>query len=224
MPPTRHQPRGLRVVFEDDSLLVADKAPGLLTVSTANERDKTAYSLLTNYVRKGQARSRARVFIVHRLDRETSGLLVFAKTEAAKRSLQAGWEQVRKTYVAVVEGAPKEDQGVIQAYLAENSAHQVYVTPDAKRGQWSETGWKLLRRGGRFSLLELALKTGRKNQIRVHLAHLGHPVAGDRKYGAKLGGVKRLCLHAAGLAFRHPGSGQALEFKSPAPGSLLALV
>lgn len=224
IPPKRFHPRGLAILHEDASILVVDKAAGLLTVSSASEREKTAYFLLNDYVRKGQAKARKRVFIVHRLDRETSGLLVFAKSEAAKASLQANWQDFSKTYLAVVEGRPKPAQGEIRSFLAENDAHQVYSTPRAADGKEARTAYKVLRSSARFSLLEIGLLTGRKNQIRVHMSEAGHPVAGDRRYGARQAGLKRLCLHSASLSFTHPESGEALRFEAPMPPYFGALV
>lgn len=224
MPPKKHQPHGLRILHDDQDILVVDKASGLLTVSSATERDKTAYALLTDYVRKGQARSRKRVFIVHRLDRDTSGLLVFAKSEEAKLWLQGQWSGFSKTYNAVVEGAMPQPSGEIESYLAENAVHHVYSTPDPSAGKLAKTGYRVLKGGSRFSLLEVDLLTGRKNQIRVHLADLGHPVAGDKKYGARQADVKRLCLHSASLTLLHPHSKKEMRFKAEMPPYFTGLI
>lgn len=196
---------------------MVDKASGLLTVSSASEQEKTAYYLLNDYVRKGVAKSRNRVFVVHRLDRDTSGLLVFAKSEAAKLFLQEHWQEFRKTYYAVVEGRLSPASGEISSYLAENSAHVVYSTPHAKDGKLARTGYRVTAQTDKFSLLEVDLWTGRKNQIRVHMADKGHPVAGDLKYGAHQKGLKRLCLHSASLTLLHPHSKAALTFRSELP-------
>lgn len=186
-------------------------------MSSATEREKTAYFLLNDYVRKGQAKSRERVFVVHRLDKDTSGLLVFAKSEAAKLYLQDQWQGFSKMYYAVVEGEPAKDAGEVASYLAENAVHHVYSIRDAAKGKLAKTGYRVLRRAGRFSLLEVDLHTGRKNQIRVHMADLGHPVAGDQKYGAKQRGVKRLCLHSAALTLLHPHTKKELRFQAAMP-------
>jgi len=217
-------PLGLAVVHEDDAVIVVDKPSGLLTIATATERARTAYALLTDYVRGGNPRSRARVFIVHRLDRETSGLLVFARTETAKRRLQDGWAETRKQYFAVVHGAVSPAEGAISGYLAENAVGGVYEVTDPSRGKAARTDYRVVRRNRRFSLLEVDLLTGRKHQIRVHLAGTGHPVVGDRRYGPPDKTRKRLALHAAGLAFRHPVSGAELSFRSPLPPELSAIV
>ena len=172
-----------------------------------------------DYVRKGQAKSRNRVFIVHRLDKETSGVLVFAKNEETKRALQDRWEKSEKIYLAWVEGSPTQDSGTITSFLAENSALRVYSTPDRKKGKFAVTRYRVLKRAGPRTLLEIKLETGRKHQIRVHLADSGWPVLGDAKYGRAARGSKRLALHAKSLAFTHPKSGERLTFEAPAPAS-----
>jgi tRNA pseudouridine32 synthase/23S rRNA pseudouridine746 synthase/23S rRNA pseudouridine1911/1915/1917 synthase len=213
----RHLP-GIELLHEDDHILVVDKPSGLLTVSTDRGFEKTLYTKLTEYVRKGNSKSRNRVFIVHRLDRDASGVLVFAKTESAKRALQEGWDQVKKVYLAVVHGVPKEKIGLITSHLIENGVQRVRSTRDLKAGKLSRTGFRVLRNGNGLSLLEVDLLTGRKHQIRVHLSELGHPIVGDRKYDAPATGEHRLALHAKHIAFSHPVTGAALEFETPMPG------
>lgn len=205
------------MLYEDHDILVVDKVSGLLTVSTEKERERTAYYLLTDYVRKGNPKSRNRIFIVHRLDRETSGILVFAKSAAAKRFLQEGWHRFKKTYYAVVHGFLPEKEGEISSYLAENRAQKVYSVADPEQGKLARTGYKVLRESKRFSLLEIFLHTGRKNQIRVHLADKGCPVVGDKKYGEGEKGVKRLGLHAASMTIVHPSSGEEMTFSAEIP-------
>jgi tRNA pseudouridine32 synthase/23S rRNA pseudouridine746 synthase/23S rRNA pseudouridine1911/1915/1917 synthase len=214
----RRLPRGLAIIYEDDDILVADKPAGLLTMGTDAEKTRTAYYILTDYVRKGCAKSRKRIFIVHRLDRETSGVVVFAKSEEAKLRLQGQWEDVEKKYLAVVYGRLTEKAGVITSYLAENRAYVVYSTPDAGKGKLARTAYKVLKETERFSLLEIGLLTGRKNQIRVHLADKGHPVVGDRKYGKSKDAYKRLALHSKSISFKHPISGRQLTFEAEVPG------
>jgi RluA family pseudouridine synthase len=218
-PSTRHARRlqGLTLLYEDRDILVVDKAPGLLTVGTDKERTKTAYYRLTDYVRKGNAKSRHRIFIVHRLDRDVSGILVFARTPEAKERLQGQWDQTEKKYFAVVHGNPKEESGTISSYLAENSAQVVYSARNPKMGKLSHTQYRVLRHAKDYSLLEITLLTGRKNQIRVHLADIGHPIVGDRKYGPKDKVHKRIALHAFSIAFRHPFSGEPVHFECPVP-------
>ncbi len=223
---SRHARRlqGLTLLHEDRDILVVDKAPGLLTMGTDKERTKTAYYRLTNYVRKGNAKSRKRIFIVHRLDREVSGILVFAKTPEAKERLQGQWDQVEKKYRAVVHGCLAKPSGTITSYLAENSALVVYSTKNPKKGKLSHTQYQVLKETAAFSLLEITLLTGRKNQIRVHLADIGHPIVGDRKYGEKDKAHKRIALHARSISFRHPFSGEPVHFESPVPAYLDSLL
>ncbi|NQT91632.1 MAG: RluA family pseudouridine synthase [Lentisphaerae bacterium] len=223
-PPKKYQPKGLSIIYEDRDILVADKASGLLTIANDKVRENTAYFLLTDYVRKGNQKSRNRVFIVHRLDRDTSGTIVFAKTEEAKRYLQAEWHDFKKIYYAVVHGSPQEKQGVITSYMAENSALRMYSTNDPKKGKFASTGYRVLKESNENSLLEIDLHTGRKNQIRVHLAERGHPVVGDKKYGIKEPGIKRLALHAAALTIRHPHTKETMTFEAKLPSYFNSLV
>ena len=223
-PPRRYQPRGLSILHEDRDILVVNKVSGLLTVSSEKVRENTAYFLLNDYVRKGNQKSRHRVFIVHRLDRDTSGILIFAKNEDAKRYLQAEWEGFQKTYHALVRGTMRRKNGVITSYLAENSIHKVYSVSDSKKGKLARTGYKVLQESSEYSLLEIELLTGRKNQIRVHLAENGCPVAGDQKYGAKEKDVKRLMLHATSLTIEHPYSKETMTFETRIPGLFTSLM
>ena len=223
-PPKRYQPRGLSILYEDRDILVVDKASGLLTVSNEKVRDNTAYYLLNEYVRKGNQKSRHRIFIVHRLDRDTSGVIVFSKNEKAKRYLQEEWQGFQKTYYALVHGMLPEKEGVITSYLAENRVHKMYSVADPQKGKLAKTGYKVLRESTKYSLLEIDLLTGRKNQIRVHLADKGCPVAGDKKYGVKEKGIKRLTLHAASIAIVHPYSKERMTFTTKVPAYFESLI
>ena len=223
-PPKRYQPRGLAVLYEDRAILVVNKVSGLLSVSTDKVKENTAYYLLTKYVRKGNEKSRHRVFIVHRLDRDASGIMVFAKTAHAKHYLQEEWQRFQKVYYAVVQGRLPEKQGVITSYLAENRAHRMYSVDDAAKGKLAKTVYRVLRESQTYSLLEIDLLTGRKNQIRVHLADIGCPVVGDKKYGEKGKGIRRLTLHAASIAIVHPYSNEKMTFKTKIPAYFHALV
>lgn len=186
-------------------------------MSTARQRERTAYFQLTNYVRKGNPKSRERLFIVHRLDRDTSGVLVFARSERAQSFLRDHWKQVRKTYEAIVHGHPADEAGEVRCRLAENKAHRVYVAPGATEGRPTHTRWRRKAVGPSRSGLEIDLITGHKHQIRVHLAHIGHPVAGDRKYGPEPPEARRLALHARQIVFPHPHTGAEMTFASPVP-------
>lgn len=223
-PGARHLPPGLIILHEDRDILVADKPAGMLTMATDAEKTRTAYFALTDYVRKGNPKSRHRIFIVHRLDRETSGVLVFAKTEEAKRALQDGWRETIKHYLAVVHGRMDTPSGTVISHLVESGVHKVYSTRDTSVGKLAQTAWRVVREAGTFTLLELTLLTGRKHQIRVQMADLGHPVVGDKKYGQKGDSFPRLALHARSLTLAHPFSGQTMTFEAPVPGVFSRLV
>jgi tRNA pseudouridine32 synthase/23S rRNA pseudouridine746 synthase/23S rRNA pseudouridine1911/1915/1917 synthase len=220
----RRLARGLVLLYEDPDILVVDKPAGLLTIGTATDKTRTAYFILTDYVRQGRGRSRNRVFIVHRLDRETSGILVFAKSETAKLRLQGQWQETDKKYLAVVHGRCKRESQTITSYLAENKAHVVYSTSDPAKGKLSHTAFRVLRQTKDFALLEVDLLTGRKNQIRVHLAGIGHPIVGDKKYGKAGDSHPGLALHAQSISFTHPTSGKPLTFAAEVPGFFHKLV
>ncbi len=213
----KHQPRGLTILHDDDDIIVVDKASGLLTMGNSRTRDRTAYFAMNNYVRKGNPKSRKRIFIVHRLDRDTSGVLLFAKSEKNKRFLQDQWKNFSKKYYAVVHGNLVEKQGVLESYLAENAVHKMYSTDDSKVGKLAKTGYKVIRESSRYSLVEIDLLTGRKNQIRVQFADVGCPVAGDKVYSERDVRVRRLTLHAGTLDVIHPGTKQKMTFEAQLP-------
>lgn len=209
--------KGIEIIYEDRDILVVDKPPRLLTMASASEKEKTAYFILTNYVRRGCARSNKRIFIVHRLDKDTSGILIFAKTEAAKYSLQNQWDKTEKKYLAVVHGRFTKKSDTITSYLTENAAHVVYSTQNKSLGKLSATHYNVLKETRDFSLLEINLMTGRKNQIRVHLAEKNHPVVGDTKYGQENDPHKRLALHAYSISFLHPYNSKKMYFETKIP-------
>jgi len=214
-------PLGLVILYEDDDLIVVNKPEGLLSVAAGGEKNRTAYWILNEYLRRrGQKRQ---IAVVHRLDRDTSGVMVFAKSAAMKKALMDNWDNlvVERCYVAVVEGPVTEPEGIIDLPLAEDPQGRVVIAASG-RGLRAVTRWKLLRSGSRYSLLSLELETGRRNQIRVHCAALGHPVVGDRKYGSRMDPLKRLGLHAETLALHHPRTGASLEFSVPPPPGFTA--
>ena len=223
-PPKRYQPRGLSILYEDHDILVVDKMSGLLTVSNEKVRENTAYYLLTKYVRKGNQKSRNRIFIVHRLDRDTSGVIVFAKNINAKRFLQEEWQGFKKKYYAVVHGTLPKKEGVITSYLAENRIHKMYSVDDPRKGKLAKTGYKVLRESKKYSLLEVDLLTGRKNQIRVHFSEKGCPVVGDKMYGKKEKGIKKLTLHAVSITILHPYTKAKMTFEAKIPDYFKSLV
>ena len=201
-----------------------NKPAGLLTVGTERDKSRTAHYLLNDYVRKGDVKSRNRVYVVHRLDQDTSGILLFAKSEAAKKFLQENWEQTDKHYLAIVHGHLASKEGIIATALIENSAQRVYSTPDNSKGKLSRTGYKVLQETKAFSLLDIHLLTGRKHQIRVHFAEQEHPVAGDKKYGTGQLVSKRLALHARSISFIHPFHGRKMTFDTGVPEEFVRML
>ncbi len=223
-PNSRFLPKGLSILHEDRDILVVDKPSGLLTVATDSEKIKTAFVSLTDYIRKGSTSSRKRIYVVHRLDRDTSGILVFAKSEEVKDKLQSGWQNIEKKYVAVVHGHFKEPSGVITSYLAENKAQVVYSVKDITLGKLSHTSYRVLKETKNYSLVEVDLLTGRKNQIRVHFAEEKHPIVGDTKYGEDRKSYPRMALHARSISFEHPFHGKKMFFETEIPSFLTGLV
>lgn len=223
-PPAKYQPKGLTLLYEDKEVIVVEKPAGLLTIGTDRDKSRTAHTLLNEYVRKGDPRSRNRIYIVHRLDRETSGILIFAKSETAKIFLQGHWEDTDKRYLAVVYGSVAPKFGAISSHLAENSAFMVYSTNDLTAGKLSHTEYRVLKEAKGFSLLEIHLLTGRKHQIRVHLSEKGHPVVGDKKYGNRNDRYGTLALHARSISFTHPVSGKRMAFETGIPDFFTRLI
>jgi RluA family pseudouridine synthase len=212
-------PLGIKVIYEDNDLIVIEKPSGLLSIASETEKIKTAYFQLNEYLRLRAPEAGERIFIVHRLDQNTSGLIVFAKNEKVKRELQGRWKEVEKRYYAIVEGTPVKKEGEIESHLKETKSLMVYSTRHSdEESKLSKTKYRVLKSGREFSLLDIQLVTGRKNQIRVHLADIGHPVAGDKKYGAKIKPFSRLGLHAYLLSFKHPVTRVPLRFESKMPG------
>ena len=227
-----------QIVFEDRDLVVIDKPAGLLSTHTrlagrrAREEQPTAENYLNDYLRKGQAKSRLRVWLVHRLDRETSGVMMFAKSEEVAERFRANWNRLtEKKYLAYVEGVMVDEGGIFESWLKEDpDGYRVRSVPEGTPGaRLARTEWRVLKPlpaspAGDFhpfsgdcpriaaTLVEVVLKSGRKNQIRVHFSEAGHPVAGDVKYGARP--ASRLFLHSASLSFVHPRTGKKMTFTS----------
>ena len=214
----------IKLVYEDNDIIVINKGSGILSVSTDNVKDGTAYSILRDYLKKKDPR--LMLFVVHRLDRDTSGLMMFAKNVEAKEAMQHNWNNMvlGRRYVAVVEGKVEQEEGVVKSYLAETSQFEVYSTQNHDEGQLAITRFKRLQCNNGYSLMELSLDTGRKNQIRVHMKDLGHPIVGDRKYGAKASPIHRLGLHARTLHFAHPVTKKEMLFETPIPSRFLSLL
>lgn len=212
---------GLSIIYEDDAIIVIDKEASLLSMAAKDKNERTAFSEVSAYVRRQDPRQR--VFIVHRLDRDTSGVLLFAKSEHVKMALQEHWDEVVKerNYTALVEGDVRKDSGTIKSWLKETRTYKVYSNPTDNGGQLAITHYKKIRSNRQYSLLEVMLETGRKNQIRVHMEEIGHPVVGDKKYGSTVNPIKRLGLHATALAIVHPITNEVMKFESQIPSSFI---
>ena len=209
------------VLYEDGRILVICKPAGLLTVASDGEKVRTAYRLVADYVRRRDPKGR--VFIVHRLDRDTSGVLLFARDEGTKRAYQDDWDGLvrRRGYLAVVEGKPPRAADTVRTLLRENAAHKVYSVHAG--GKEAVTHYRTVQSGSRYTLLEVDIDTGRKNQIRAHLSELGCPVAGDKTYGAATDPLGRLCLHAHELRLTDPFTGEERVFRAEPPRGFRSL-
>ena len=207
----------LDIVHIDQDIIVINKPGGLLTIATDKEKRKTAYSILSNFVKKENSENK--IFIIHRIDRETSGLLMFARSEKVKQQIQKTWNTSisQRTYVGVVEGDVVPPKGTITSWLTESKAFIVYSSPKQDMGKKAVTHYKKIMGNRALSLLQINLETGRKHQIRVHMQDLGHPVIGDKKYGSTLNPIKRMGLHAQVLAFTHPTTGKTCRFDTGVP-------
>ncbi|MEG2377206.1 MAG: RluA family pseudouridine synthase [Clostridia bacterium] len=220
------KPRGTRedeleVIYEDEYVIAVNKPSGLLSIASDREKEKTAYHMLTTYIKTRNPH--ARIFVVHRLDKETSGVLLVAKTEEVKRALQDKWNELvtQREYIALVEGAPENDFGTVKSKLRETTTHLMYSCETG--GELAITNYEVLRRGNGYSMLKIDIKTGKKNQIRVHMQDMGHPIAGDKKYGARSNPIKRLALHASVIELKYPFTGETLTLSAKIPRSFQKL-
>lgn len=214
---------GVKILHEDDDIIVIHKDVGILSVAGQDRTQDTAYRQVTKYVQEGNRRNR--IFVVHRLDRDTSGVMIYAKTEQVKEKLQENWHSIVKerTYTALVEGVVRKPKGRIESWLTESKTMKVYSNDYDNGGKHAITHYIKKQNSANYSLLEVELETGRKNQIRVHMEEIGHPVAGDKKYGARTNPLKRLGLHATTIAFTHPTTGNLVRYSSPVPKSFMKL-
>lgn len=222
-PQLRH-PR-LKIVYEDDDVIVVNKGYGLLSVGTeSRHKEENAFEILKAYVKSVNPANK--VFVVHRLDRDTSGLMMFTKTQEAQEAMRHNWNNMvlERLYVALLEGSLENETGYVKSRLTENSRFMVYSTDNPEEGKVAVTHYKVLQRGNGYTLAEFSLDTGRKNQIRVHASEMGHPIAGDRKYGAHTSPLHRLCLHARTLRFAHPITKKDMNFELPVPKRFLDAV
>lgn len=216
----------VKILYEDDWIIAVDKRSGLLTMSTGKEGEVTAYSLITSYVKRLYGHD-SRIFIVHRIDRDTSGVILFAKDEETKAKLQQGWNEniLERKYVAVLQGVPQENEGTLRSWLKEHpKTLKVYSCEDDGESREAVTHYKVLSSGRHYSLVEFNLETGRKHQIRVHASDMGCPVLGDRRYGSTENPLKRVALHARTISFRHPVTGKMMKFDTGVPYQFKATV
>ena len=218
------QLQGLKIIYEDNALVVINKEAGLLTIATDKEKRETAYSIVSEYLKDSDPKSR--VFVLHRLDRETSGLMMFAKDKEVQEIMQKNWDDIilTRSYVAVVEGTLSPEEGSIVSWLTEDKNYVMHSSFIDNGGQKAITHYRTLKANDHFSLIELNLETGRKNQIRVHLQHVGHPIIGDKKYGSRASLIKRVALHANELVFIHPITKEKLQFKLGIPEKMRSLL
>ncbi len=205
----------LEILYEDNDCVIINKPSGLLSMSNGNQNEKTAYQLVGQYVKSQNKNNR--IFIVHRLDRDTSGILLFAKNEKMKQLLQNDWNNlvIKRGYLTLVEGVVERKSGTIKNYLDESKTQQVYITKNG--GKLAVTHYKVVKQNRNNTLLEVYLDTGRKNQIRVHMEYLKHSIVGDKKYGATTNPIKRLGLHCHDFEFKHPISKKVIAVKKDAP-------
>ena len=220
LPPDDPAPADLPfpICYEDDHLLAVEKPAGLLSVASDREKTRTAWRMTSEAYRLRDPAGR--LYVVHRLDQDTSGLLLFAKSQAVKEALQENWDSLvqERGYLAVVAGRPPREEDVVRSWLRETRTHLVYsADAPGQDGKEAITEYRLVKTNGTYSLLELYLQTGRKNQIRVHMKDLGCPVVGDRRYGGPKSPIGRLCLHAHRLTFTHPVTGQTVALRSRKP-------
>ena len=213
----------LDIVYEDKNFLVVNKPAGLLTVSTDKEKEKTLFHEVLMYEKKKNKNNK--IFIVHRLDKDTSGIVLFAKDQKLKFTMQNNWDNLVKlrSYVAIVEGQMKKDSDIIKSYLAEDKTLKTYIT-DSKKGKLAITKYRVVSKVDNYSLLEIEIKTGRKNQIRVQLNSIGNPIMGDKKYGALTNPIKRLGLHANKLVITNPINNKEMVFETDVPKEFVDLI
>jgi len=211
----------LDILYEDKFIIIVNKPSNLLTIANDSEQDNTLYNQVYTYLK--QKHKNNKVFIVHRLDKDTSGIVLFAKNADIKYKLQNNWEKVKRYYYAVVNGEVKKEKDVIKSYLKETKTFLVYSSND-KRGKLAITEYETLKKNNKYSLLKIDIKTGRKNQIRVHLNDINHSIVGDKKYGINNNPLKRLCLHAYYLEFIHPITNELIKIETKYPKDFNKLI
>ena len=214
----------LKLVYEDAYIIVVEKKEGLLSVSTEHQKERTAQHILNEYVKRSHRNNR--IFVVHRLDRETSGLMMYAKDEKTQNTLRDNWQDIvtDRRYVAIVSGEMEKDGGTVESWLTDRKLYVSSSPYDDGEGKYAVTHYRTIKRANGYSLVELDLETGRKNQIRVHMSELGHPVIGDERYGSECNPLGRLALHAFKLCFYHPITGELMQFETPYPANFKTLM
>ncbi len=221
----KHQPPGFEILHEDPDLIVGNKSAGFLTVAALWEKTNTIHNALTTYVRKGSPHSKKNIYVVHRLDQATSGVLVFAKNENTQSYLKHHWKSTEKNYYAIVHGKMAQKSGLISSYLSEDEDYVVHSHADAEKGKLAQTEYAVVKETAFFSVVKINLITGKKNQIRVHFADAGHPVVGDDKYGKdSTTKHKNLMLHSFSLVLTHPFDQKRLRVQSDVPDYFKRLV
>lgn len=211
----------LDILYEDKFLIIVNKPSNLLTISTEKEKQRTLYSYVYDYLKKKNKRNK--VFVVHRLDKDTSGIVMFAKDENTKFYMQENWDKVKRNYVAIVNGKVENKKGVLKNYLNETSTHFTYVVND-KNGKLAITEYEKILENKKYTMLSLNLKTGRKNQIRVQLSNMGNSIVGDKKYGIRKDPIRRMALHANYMEFVHPKTKENIIIDIDIPNSFVNLV
>lgn len=211
----------LEILYEDKFLIIVNKPSNLLTISTEKEKERTLYNYVYEYLKKKNKRNK--VFIVHRLDKDTSGIVVFAKDENTKFYMQNNWDKIKRNYVAVVNGKVEKKKDTLKSYLNETKTHFTYSVND-KNGKLAITEYEKILENKKYTMLSLNLKTGRKNQIRVQLADIGNSIVGDKKYGIKKDPIRRMALHANYIKFIHPKTNEMVEIDIDIPNSFVNLV
>lgn len=215
----------VKIIFEDDYLIVIEKSEGLLAVATDEKKNETtAYTILSNYLKKRDPYNR--LFVVHRIDRETSGLIMYAKTKEVQLKLQDNWHENidERVYIAVVEGLVEKKEDTITSYLRQSRAFKMHSSQSDADGVEAVTHYRIINQSAHYTLLKVELETGRKNQIRVHMQEIGHPIIGDKKYGADISPIGRVGLHAKVLAFKHPITNEPLRFETAIPRKFNGLI
>ena len=217
VPAPRQDALPFPLLYEDEHLIVVNKPAKLLSVSNEKEKTRTAYHVVTDYVKSQNIDSR--IFVIHRLDRDTSGVLMFARDPETKEAFQTNWNSIvtRRGYTAVVEGVPRRQQDTLHSFLVETKTHLIFSGSPGPGAQEAITNYSVKKTGNGYALLDISIDTGRKNQIRVQLAEIGHPVAGDKQYGAESNPIGRLCLHAGELSFVHPITGKPVTITARTP-------